>query len=295
MNEEKKRRRDQRKENPAPMRLTERDIDIVEAIYQHRVMRQDQIQYLLFGRKNKSGAQRRLEHLFDHGYLERVFLPVHMGEGRSPTLYVLDRAGADLLRERRDYPDLVWHSSSKDIRQMFIEHALAINDVMIAVTLACQENGFELETWQGENQIKADYDRVRAVTTAGRRKSVPVVPDSYFAIVAHQRRHHFFLELDRGTMTIDRFKNKIAGYIAYHRSGKYEERYGTRSLRVLTITTGPKRVERLKQGSEEIKGQRRFWFAHLEDVRFDTILTAPIWQVATEDGYLALIEPPESQ
>jgi len=38
-------------------------------------------------------GQRRLERLYDHGYLERKFLPVVIGEGRSPTLYIVDRKG----------------------------------------------------------------------------------------------------------------------------------------------------------------------------------------------------------
>ncbi|MCA9910134.1 MAG: replication-relaxation family protein, partial [Anaerolineae bacterium] len=81
------------------MRLTDRDKDIIEAVYRYRILRQDQIQRLFFG--TAAAAQRVLVRLYDHTFLERKFLPVY--EGRSPTLYVLDKRGAELLRAERGY------------------------------------------------------------------------------------------------------------------------------------------------------------------------------------------------
>src|SRR5688572_25453953 len=100
----KKRKRHQRIIDPSPMRLTERDIAVIEAVNRFRVLKQEQLQALFFG--SKATAQFRLEKLYDHGYLERKFLPVMLGQGRSPTLYVLDRKGAELLRVERGYDDL---------------------------------------------------------------------------------------------------------------------------------------------------------------------------------------------
>src|SRR5687768_11770657 len=102
--QQKKRRRDKRHENPSPMRLQERDIDLIEAVHYHRVLKQEHLQALFFG--SKATAQARLEKLYDHGFLERKFLPVAVGSGRSPTLYILDRRGAELLRAERGYEEL---------------------------------------------------------------------------------------------------------------------------------------------------------------------------------------------
>src|SRR5687768_648646 len=115
----KKRKRHQRVTDPTPMRLTERDIDVIEAVNRYRVLKQEQIQALFFG--SQATAKFRLAKLYDHGYLERKFLPVMLGEGRSPTLYVLDRKGADLLRVERGYDELTWYSSSKDLKTEFLE------------------------------------------------------------------------------------------------------------------------------------------------------------------------------
>jgi len=67
----------------------------------------------------------------------------------------------------------------------------------------------------------------------------------------------------------------------YTQSGRYTERFGTHSLRVLTVTTGERRMANLKRATEEVGGGQMFWFTTIEEAQPDTILTAPIWQVVT--------------
>lgn len=283
-----KRRRDQRQGLPAPMRLTERDRDIIEAVHLYRVLRQDQIQTLFFRRQNTT--QRVLERLYDHAFLERKFLPVVYG--RSPTLYVLDKRGADLLRSERGYEDLIWYSSNKDLKTDFMEHTAAINDFRIAIVVAARRQGLELITWASESQLKADYDRVQIATS---KRPVSLVPDSYFALVTPLGRAHFFIEIDRGTETLDRFKQKVRAYMAYHEGGGYEKRYGTKSLRILTVAFGAGRLANLRnataQVTQEVKGRRRFWFALATDLTPETVLTEPVWYLAGEEKARALLAP----
>jgi len=283
----KRRRRDERLADPSPMVLKERDIDVVEAVHRHRVLRQNQLQALFFGSQTR--AQARLEKLYDHGFLERKFLPVARGEGRSPTLYVLDKRGAELLRTERGYDDITWYASSRDLKADFLEHTLAINDILVAVTLACRREEYVLETWQTETQLKAAYDYVSVRSERGHAQRVPVVPDSYFTIIARERRHPFFLELDRGTMQIKRFKTKVQAYREYFRGGGYEKRFGRKSLRVLTVTTGAVRLENLKKVTEEVGDARWFWFGLLSELGAETILSAPVWQQAGTEAKQALI------
>jgi hypothetical protein len=235
------------------MRLTERDRQIIEAVYLHRVLRQDQVQALFFG--SKSAAQRRLALLYHHGYLARQFLPVRGGIMNSPILYLLDRRGAELLRAEYGYEEVRWHARDNKVGEDFLEHALAINDFRIAVCLASRHAGYRVLTWLGEAELKADYDRVAIRSASGRKRAVPVIPDSYFALDTPQGRAHFFLELDRGTMTTRRFRTKIEAYLAYYQGGGYQRRFGTRSLRVLTVTLGERRLENLKRVTGEAGGE----------------------------------------
>lgn len=288
-----KRKRHVRRESPPEMVLQQRDIDVIEAVYRFRVLSQAQITALLFG--SSATAQYRLEKLYDHHFLERKFLPVSLGEGRSPTLYILDRRGVETLRTERGYDEIKWFGTSKRLSADFLSHSIAVNDVMVLVTLACRRHGFELEQWQGENEVKADYDRVMVQSGAGGRERMPVVPDSFFTILANERRYPFFLELDRGTMTLARFKNKVRAYLAYYKSGAYEKRYGLQSIRMLTIVStksqsgGVKRLENLKAATEEITKERWFWFAPLAELTAENILKVPVWHQATQQETKALI------
>ena len=268
------------------MHLTERDVDIVEAVHLYRILRQDQIQTLFFSSKN--ACQRALARLYDHAFLERKFLPVLYG--RSPTLYVLDRKGAELLRRERGYEDLVWYSTNKDLKTDFIEHTAALNDFRLSIVVSARRQGLELITWASESQLKADYDRVRI---ANLRRAVSVIPDGYFALNTPHGKAHFFVEIDRGTETLQRFKQKVRAYVAYHESGAYEQRYGTNSLRILTVVTGEGRLGNLQmatqQVTDETRGRRRFWFALAENLTPETVLTEPVWLIAGDDTPRALI------
>lgn len=271
---------------PDRMRETANDHQIVRWVYDYRLLTQKQIERLL-GR-SRSTVQRLLRRLYDHRYLDRVFLPVSQF-GSSPAVYVLDRRGLDLLRRAGvETPDSV---PNKSLSGMFLEHALAINEVRIAVSLACKRQGWSVVDWLTESDIKADYDRVRL---PGHRRPVALVPDSYFCIAVPERGvAHCFLELDRGTMTTDRFRDKAAAYVAYYRSGDYARRFEAQGFRVLTVVdgVGSGRVTSLTETTAAVHGiGRRFWFTHIDQVDEPSVLNNPIWQIAGVDGQHALFD-----
>jgi hypothetical protein len=97
------------------------------------------------------------------------------------------------------------------------------------------------------------------------------------------RRAHFLLELDRATMSNPRWRTRIRAYLAYVNAGKYQVRYQTRSLRILTVTTTPERLENLRKTTLKAGGGDLFWFATLDQVSDTTILSSPIWRLATDE------------
>lgn len=252
------------------------DRQIVRLVYDYRLLSQRQLERLL-GR-SKPTVQRLLRRLYDHRYVERVFLPLARF-GSSPALYILDRQGFDLLR-RMGVVDFTG-VPNKSISLMYIEHTLAINEVRIAVSQAAAARDWQVAGWLTENELKADYDRVRV---RGRKASVSLLPDSFFSLVVPEKgTTHFFLELDRGSMELKRFREKVEAYVAYYKSGKYAERYGAQGFRVLTVVdgVGEGRLKNLVEDTARVPGiGRRFWFSHLADVTDKTALTEPIWSVA---------------
>lgn len=272
--------RNRRADEPPPMRLMERDIEILKAVHDFRIMRGDQLQALYFG--SQSTASYRLSRLYQHGFLDRHFLPTLGGLASSPALYVLGKRGVDVLRRVLDCgpKDIRKPPNNQELSPLFLEHLLQINDFRVAVMVAAREQGYTLEMWLDDYQLKADYDRVVIQTPQGRKRTVSLIPDGYCVLQVPQGRACFFLELDRGTMTRARFRDKVLAYQAYIASGQYERRYGTRSLRVLTVTSGPKRLENLREEAEQVGGGRVFWFTTSEQITQEGVLTEPVWIVA---------------
>jgi hypothetical protein len=290
MSSQKRRSRWEKRPTSGPLNLQERDLDILESVYRFRALSTRHIQLLHFSEKNYTGTQRRLDILFDYSLLERRFLPRKTGEGRSPTLHILDRAGADTLKQNRQL-DVKWYYSYKDVSDQFLAHTYGISQVMAYATYHSRQlANLEIVEWLSEREVKADYDYT-TITTKGktkRQEKRAIVPDSY-CLVKHNRLFRFFIELDRAQETTDTFTQKIQAYMEYHQSRAFEKRYGGRSLRVLTVIDSPfgngsKRLAELKAAAEKIGAQNRYWFCQLTDLTHDGFWTAPIWQIASQVG-----------
>ncbi len=78
--------------------------------------------------------------------------------------------------------------------------------------------------------------------------------------------------------------------MTYYQSGGYERRYLSKSMRVLTLATGAKRLENLKAATEAVGGKHRFWFAHLDEMTPESVLGQPLWSVAGEGQQRSLID-----
>lgn len=279
-------RRDERVVAPRPIQLQPRDLDIMEAVHSYQVLSTQHLRTLYFSSLHQAYA--RLAALYHHGFLDRRFLGVRADKNTTPILYVLDKRGAECLRKERGI-DVSWSKRTKPVTTTFLEHTLAINTFRIAIAKACMSPGFSLLKWLGENELKADYDYVTLRSSTGRLRRVSVIPDSYFVLSTPKGIAHCFLELDRGTMTTQRFKTKIEAYQVYYASGAYERRFATKSLRVLTVTASEARAKNLYRVTEQAHGKQRYWFTTLSEVTPETVLRSPIWRVATNDAAHALV------
>ena len=84
---------------------------------------------------------------------------------------------------------------------------------------------------------------------------------------------------------------KVHAYEAYMRTEEYAKRYEGRRARILTITTGEKRLENLKVATEKAEGSDIFWFATMTDALDSTrLLSEPIWKVAGSEGQRSLLQ-----
>jgi hypothetical protein len=296
-------------EHLPPFRLTSRDISIIRAVDTCRALTTPQVQALLFARTLSESAshgeissrcQRRLQLLYHYGYLLRDEQPQRLSEGRKPLVYFLDERGAQLLAEQSGIePEQIdWRRKDSRVSYPFLAHLLATNDVRIAVMQAAGRLGWCIERWLDDKALKSRHmkDYVTLVGPQGGEKRAAVVPDGYFALDTGQAVHHHLLEIDLRTV-IGRssqwgrrdWARKVAAYLAYYRSGNYQRRYSAGSMRVLTITTGERRLANLKGITERAGGRARFWFTTFERVTPQTVLTQPIWQVGGRQNLHSLL------
>lgn len=284
------------------VQLQPRDVSIIEAVHRLRVLSTQQIAALFFPTSNgtiSSACLTRLRLLAQAGWLHRAEQELLRSDGRRPYLYMLTQESVQLLVDElgMEPEEIDWQPSYNDVRWPFLRHQLAINDMYVALFLATAAIGWRLETWVDDRILRKQHtDRVLIAETG---EEVPVIPDAYFVLVGRDAgpRLQFFLEIDRATVSVaatssrvKSWQHKIRAYQAYFDTESIIRRYGTRRIRVLTVTMGPKRVTNLKRATEEVGGKHRYWFASTEDITVESVLTAPIWETATAEGRRELIE-----
>jgi len=271
------------------------------AVYQYRVLSTVHFDRLFFPATTETRTSvstrchHRLKGLTQHGLLCRIEQPILRSEGTKPYLYTLDNQGAQFVCELLELApeDMDWRPKDKHIRDLFLDHLLATNDVRVAVALAARQQEFNLETWTDERTLHRLHanDAITVTRPQGGKERIVVVPDGYFRLNTGEYVYHNFLEIDRRTVTVQAtltarrsWERKIHAYLEYYRSGKYQERYRAQGLRVLTVTTGERRLANLKVATENAGGKSRFWFTTFERVASANVLTEPIWEVAGREG-----------
>jgi len=292
----------ERVKHPPPMVVTGRDREILRQVHAFRLMTREQIERLIFScgierPTRTSQVRKRLKLLYHHKYLERIPASIGPGVWAWRPVYRLARAGAQLLAldlgvaaEELRY----WgRGFDKDYRRteisaLFLYHTLQMNDLRIAIILRAQTWGYSVDQWMDDAILRGE-ERKGNGAGLDRGDKMPVIPDAYCILNLGDRRAHFFLELDRATMPIPRYQTKVTAYRAYVESGKYQARFQTRSLRILTVTTSQERLAHLKAAAEKDSGTPLFWFTTFDQAVKDDLLSAPIWAASGQTSLHRLV------
>ncbi len=260
---------------PEAPALDRGDREIVLLAYGYRFLTAEQIGSLTGMEAGELGV--RLERLRQNRFLARLRKPVLWEEEAGPWAYALDRVGANLVAAETgvDRAEVKWSRSRNRVQSLFLQHALSVNDARVAFTLSAQQHpDHELFAWRQGRQIA---DRVPDPEDG--TKLLPLCPDAYLCYRVGARRSHFFLEVDLGTETNRRFREKVRAYIAYRQSGRFRERYRAYAFRVLTLTTSQKRLANLRRAAEAAGGGSMFWFGTLQAAAHGSVRNT-YWQIA---------------
>lgn len=174
---------------------------------------------------------------------------------------------------------------------LFLAHGLKISDFMCSLESALTSRGLRLISWRSERQLKTPRGKALSVPhPLDLSQRIPVVPDGLFSFKPGTLEQYFFLEADRGTMSISSVKNKLIGYIQLYRKGWQKENYGVPHFRVLLVTTTAYRIYKLREALHEIGYcPNMFWFGLWRDISPEKIFDK-IWLRADLHGCHSLLE-----
>ena len=258
------------------MRVTPRDIELLRNIARLRLTSAAQLAALDGG--SAQNVSRALLALFENGYVERPVAQVAsrlLYEGSRPTIYGLTRKGATLLRKhgeevRRRLLDGI--DKERGAGWRFIEHTVAIAEFWVSLELAARGRE-DLRVMERseilEDAPKCKSDRLvrveASVRIGGALRKNAVIPDALFGLrFSGEKQSYFMLEVDRGEMPIERFKNMHRTYFAKKMLTYYEANHqqrhiydlGIDNFRVLTVTTDKARIEKMLESLNTITGDK---------------------------------------
>jgi hypothetical protein len=293
--------------------ITERDCAIIRLVHEHRFLRSSHIVALVEGSSQQ--VVRRLQLLYHHGYLERprAQLDYYHRGGSRQIAHGLGNKGAALLKQRFgiQFQHLRWGEKNRAVGRMFLEHALLVSDVMVALELACRESdhvrlitGEELHLQNGHTLRHKPFQWKIVLE----RRKLGVIPDRAFALEletanAERERRFFFLEADRGTMPVIRkhlsqtsFHRKLLAYEATWSQSVLERRFDISRFQVITVTTSETRVDSLTNACSQLKrGKGLFLFAHRDVLNSAGLLFSPLWQSGKGGKPESLLSQPTCQ
>jgi hypothetical protein len=258
--------------------ITDRDLDIFDAVLRYRFCSAAQIVRLAGG--NEDVTHRRLRRLWERGLVARWAFPGV--RTHSEFYYYMDsRESLDLLAGRRRleiHPQMLEEVRShreKDyagaairgqhMQLGFLNHGLMISRMHFMIEMACRKSGgaVSLEAWSQGGQLsghKAEVPKIRSAKRGGElfwqeideTERLPVEPDALFTLRFQGRPEdrqlaHFFYEADRGTMVMTDMIKKFRGY--YHLIKKqqlHREAFGIHPVRAVLVETADEaRAKRL--------------------------------------------------
>jgi len=231
-------------------KLIEKDIDILKALYRFRVMTIDHL-IRLTGRYQQHLNSRLLKLEARH-YVNRKrnnpFEPYiySVGYKSAPILAGLGMGDKKLIDAQA--------KRLRDMKPLFIPHALQITKTHLILELACESTSTDLFEWREGQQT---YDSV-VTRDGGKEEKLPVRPDAYFSLgydtPKSRSRGHYFLEVDRGTSNHSTFAKKIRAYWNYYQQSLLKEKYNVsvRGFRVIITTRTEERAKNLCEVSKKV-------------------------------------------
>jgi len=260
------------------------------AVDDYRFLSRSQLQRLFFSGLHR--ACRRLRALYDHQFLDRLWVPrTALGlpdpveeplaiTGSPPALYRLGRAGIPVIARARDEDvETVRQRVRERPKPTIMAHDYLLNELRVQLALAVATRAdLKLELWLNGPECFERYDHHDR--ESGHDATRVFNPDGFFRLTIGGGVVAVFVEIDLGTESIQRrFKHKISTYRTYAKSGQFLSKFGQKRFRIMTVTTSERRIANLGLVAAEFNASEVFWFTTRDQLlATGDFLSASIWQ-----------------
>lgn len=215
---------------------------ILKVLVLYHYLTVDQVM-LATGHTSKRNSQGRLKHLTDEGYLWRIHRRTTEQNLPLKPAYTISAKAKKYLEEQGT---IVLPSRSPS--PYLLDHALAINDVLIRVSLLPKlySERFKLLALKHDRDLKHEALKL------------PVVPDGFFEVadLSERKSYPTLLEVDLDTEERLRWQDKVEKYLTIF-GDEAQRAFGFRHPDILCVTKAH-HVHELKKWTEAVIKRREF-------------------------------------
>lgn len=137
-------------------------------------------------------------------------------------------------------------------------HDVGVGDFALTALCLARDHGLELLGIETDDKKFATSIVLAGPGQPPRR--VALQADLYLAYERGLGPAGLLVEIDRGTISVEKMQEKYRGYLAWWRSGGPERDFGLKALRVLTVVPDLRRLEKLHDAAREANDGRRSGF-----------------------------------
>ncbi|HVB24071.1 MAG TPA: replication-relaxation family protein [Ktedonobacteraceae bacterium] len=247
--------------------------------------------------------KKRLKTLTDNGFIQADSVPTR--QYKSPYFYTLGAKGIQYLESLGiDVPQSFRESKEVGQHYLFIQHALELNDILIAASLLHTVTPVYSLTRFVHERILKRRPYTATWQENGKTQTQRLTPDAFldFRVMtpSGQRRIPVLLEHDRGTEGQDHFRRRLRAYLVLLKKGDYQHYLGVKAVTIAFSTfAGELRLKQMRDWTQaelaaigappSVSGV--FLFASfVKPLEPHRVWLEPCWHTVASEGPIALLE-----
>ncbi len=193
--------------------LTQRDLVILQSLYDYRYLNTLQVKELFF--PSLRSSQMRLHYLKELGLIYSWKVIETPGVKRRHSLLLISARGARVLADWHDEDQRAYVERSHAVRDhcWHATHDLEANQLFVALVMQSRQRRAEgLLHWYSEEHVRAERGEM------AREYKWPLpTPDGSGIYLRPEGRILFDLEWDRATESLARLRQKLHSYVGYYK------------------------------------------------------------------------------